>query len=60
MLRVQDLTIRLRHQDQPLVEGVSFSIGRGELFCLVGESGSGKSLTALAIMRILDRGFLPP
>ncbi len=60
MLRVQDLTIRLRHQEQPLVEGVSFAIGRGELFCLVGESGSGKSLTALAIMRILDRGFLPP
>jgi len=60
MLRVQDLTIRLRHQDQPLVEGVSFAIERGELFCLVGESGSGKSLTALAIMRILDRGFLPP
>jgi peptide/nickel transport system ATP-binding protein len=60
MLRVQDLTIRLRHQSQPLVEGVSFSIERGELFCLVGESGSGKSLTALAIMRILDRDFVPP
>ncbi len=60
MLRVRDLTIRLRHQDQPLVEGVSFAIERGELFCLVGESGSGKSLTALAIMRILDRDFAPP
>jgi peptide/nickel transport system ATP-binding protein len=60
MLRVQDLTIRLRHQHQPLVEGVSFTIDHGEMFCLVGESGSGKSLTALAIMRILDRGFLPP
>jgi peptide/nickel transport system ATP-binding protein len=60
MLQVKDLTIRLGHQESPLVEGVSFSIARGEMFCLVGESGSGKSLTALAIMRILDRSFLPP
>ena len=30
---------------------------RGELFALVGESGSGKSITALAIMRLLDAGF---
>ena len=59
MLEVKDLTIRLAHATEPLVQDVSFSIARGEMFCLVGESGSGKSLTALAIMRILDRGFAP-
>jgi peptide/nickel transport system ATP-binding protein len=35
------------------VDGVSFSIGRGETFALVGESGCGKSVTALSLMRLL-------
>jgi len=35
------------------VDGVSFSIGRKETFCLVGESGCGKSVTALSIMRLV-------
>jgi peptide/nickel transport system ATP-binding protein len=60
MLEVKNLTIRLARGEEPLVRDVSFSIARGEMFCLVGESGSGKSLTALAILRILDRGFEPP
>ena len=36
-----------------LVEDVSFSVRRGEVFGLVGESGSGKSLTMLAVMGLL-------
>ncbi len=35
------------------VDGVSFSIGRGETVGLVGESGCGKSVTALSIMRLI-------
>jgi len=31
------------------VDGISFSINRGETFVLLGESGSGKSVTALSI-----------
>lgn len=37
------------------VDGVSFSVERGETFCLVGESGCGKTTTARAVMMLVDR-----
>ncbi|GAC1399959.1 MAG: ABC transporter ATP-binding protein [Pyrinomonadaceae bacterium] len=37
------------------VDGVSFSIARGELLALVGESGCGKSVTALSILRLVGK-----
>ncbi len=36
------------------VDGVSFSIAKGDTFGLVGESGCGKSTTGRCIMRLLD------
>lgn len=56
LLSVQALDVRF---DLPgsratlrAVDGVSFEIGRGEIFGLIGESGSGKSSVARAIMRL--------
>jgi peptide/nickel transport system ATP-binding protein/oligopeptide transport system ATP-binding protein len=36
------------------VDGVSFTLGEGEIIALVGESGCGKSVTSLSIMRLVD------
>jgi oligopeptide/dipeptide ABC transporter ATP-binding protein len=35
------------------VDGVSFTLARGETLALVGESGCGKSLTSLALLRLV-------
>ncbi len=58
LLAVSELTIRFRKAQQlaapPAVDALSFSIAPGESLGLVGESGSGKSVTALAILRLLN------
>src|SRR4051794_17672791 len=58
ILDVRDLRTYffLRRGIVKAVDGVSFSLRRGEVLGLVGESGCGKSLTALSIMRLLPRG----
>ena len=40
------------HRDFWALEGVSFEVGRGDVFCLLGENGSGKSTTLQLAARI--------
>ena len=42
-------------EDVQAVKGIDFQIPKGKTVGIVGESGSGKSVTALSIMRLLDR-----
>jgi peptide/nickel transport system ATP-binding protein len=37
------------------VDGISFTVGRGESVGLVGESGCGKSTTSMMVMRLLEQ-----
>ena len=37
------------------VDGVTFTINKGEKFGVVGESGCGKSVCALSVMRLIER-----
>jgi oligopeptide transport system ATP-binding protein len=56
LLEVDNLQVEFRTRDgvAKAVNGVSFSVDEGETLAVLGESGSGKSVTALAIMGILD------
>jgi microcin C transport system ATP-binding protein len=55
LLDVRDLKVSFRQDglDIPAVQGVSFSVARGETVAIVGESGSGKSVSALATVGLL-------
>lgn len=54
LLEVSGLSIRLNKSSMNLVDNISFTLEPGETLCLVGESGCGKSLTALALMGLLQ------
>ena len=56
LIIVEDL--RKRYGDIPAVDGVSFTVAKGEIFALLGPNGSGKTTTVEIIegMRTADSG----
>ncbi|MFD5757091.1 ABC transporter ATP-binding protein, partial [Streptomyces sp. NPDC127044] len=59
LLEVRDLHVEFRTRDgvAKAVNGVDYGVDEGETLAVLGESGSGKSVTAQAVMGILD---MPP
>ncbi|KNE81726.1 MULTISPECIES: ABC transporter ATP-binding protein [Streptomyces] len=59
LLEVRDLHVEFHTRDgvAKAVNGVNYSVAAGETLAVLGESGSGKSVTAQAVMGILD---MPP
>jgi oligopeptide transport system ATP-binding protein len=59
LLEVDDLHVEFRMRDAVVkaVNGMSYTLSAGETLAVLGESGSGKSVSAQAIMGILD---MPP
>src|ERR1700677_3184271 len=55
-LSVEGLSVEFRTRSGIVraLDNVNFSVAKGETIALVGESGSGKSVTAYAVMGILD------
>jgi oligopeptide transport system ATP-binding protein len=56
LLEVEDLHVEFRTRDgvARVLNGVGYHVDAGEALAVLGESGSGKSVTAQAVMGILD------
>ena len=55
LLTVQDLQVQFQTKKgvNTAVDGIGFSVEKGEILGIVGESGCGKSVTSLSILRLL-------
>jgi oligopeptide transport system ATP-binding protein len=56
LLEIDDLCVqfRTRGEEIAVLNGLSYAVSRGETLAVVGESGSGKSVSAQAVMGILE------
>jgi peptide/nickel transport system ATP-binding protein len=57
LLTVDNLNVRfaLRNGELTAIDGVSFSLERGERLGIVGESGAGKSVTGFSIINLISK-----
>ncbi|UXN75163.1 ABC transporter ATP-binding protein [Devosia sp. A8/3-2] len=58
LLKIENMSISFSSPDEPDIEAVrqvDLTLTPGKTLCLVGESGCGKSVTARAILRLLDK-----
>jgi len=49
------LSIKSNNKEEKILKNINFEINTSEVVSLIGESGSGKSLTALSIIRLLEK-----
>src|SRR3954454_16292296 len=56
LLEGRDLKVSFNTEDGLVraVDGVSFTLGHGEVLGIVGESGSGKSVSMLSVLRLIN------
>lgn len=54
MLRVRDLRYRYPSRTEPALDGVTFQVGRREVFGFLGPSGAGKTTTQRAILGLVE------
>jgi peptide/nickel transport system ATP-binding protein len=57
LLEVKNLAVDFRTEDDTVraVDGISYTLNKGESLGIVGESGSGKTVSSLALMRLIPR-----
>jgi peptide/nickel transport system ATP-binding protein len=57
LLEVKDLEVKfaLRFGELTAIDGISFTLNRGERLGIVGESGAGKSVTGFAIINLISK-----
>ena len=53
MLTVQNLTVKSKKHDKPLVNNVSFNVRRGEIVCIAGIDGNGQSELVYALTGLM-------
>jgi len=54
VIEITDLAVSYRHAPRNAVDGVSFTVPRGQLTALAGPNGSGKSSIVRALLRRAD------
>ncbi len=60
LLKIENLELKFntRHGIVKVLDNISFTLKPGEIFGVAGESGSGKSMTAMALMRLIDKKLI--
>lgn len=55
LLEVKNLAVDFKSEDDTVraVDGISYTLNKGESLGIVGESGSGKTVSSLALMRLI-------
>ena len=60
LLEVKDLVVHyvLKNETVEAVNGISFTLRKGQTLGLVGETGAGKTSTALAILNLIHLTYI--